>query len=278
MFSFRDLVVPIAAAVATVTVVASCGSGTAPERSTAVQSSSATLPAVLPGSAAEVGVTDVRPPVSARVEGSLDRQAPLPAAQTVQLDQPAIWPASDVVLDTPEQAAASFVSAVLGVEPVLGDFAAGDSRSGEIQVFSPGDGGSTDLLERGVLALRMIGPNDGWFVIGASSPGVTISSPETLDRVPASPLTVAGRGRGFEGTLVVRAFRAGNADEQLDQVITQGGPFEALEPYSVSLDLSNAAPGETIAVIVRGDTGLDGDPGDFASIPVVISDPLPETR
>jgi hypothetical protein len=199
----------------------------------------------------------------------------------VQLAQPAIWPASDVVFDTPEEAAGSFVSEVLGVEPLLGDFMAGDSRSGEIQVFSPGETGAepTDRLERGLLDLRIIGPNDGWFVIGAVGPGMTIESPETLDLVPVGPLVVSGRGRGFEGTVVVTAFRAGDAGDVLDQEITSGGVFETLEPYSVTLDLSDGAPGDVIALIVRGDTGLDGDPGDFASVPITLVDgALPETE
>ena len=78
--------------------------------------------------------------------------------------------------------------------------------------------------------------------------------------------------------MVVTAFRAGDADDVLDQVITSGGARELLEPYSVTLDLSDGEPGDVVALLVRGDTGLDGDPGEFASISVVIGDPLPETR
>ena len=54
--------------------------------------------------------------------------------------QPAIWPAAGVVFETPEEAAEDFVSRVLGVPPVLGEFQQGDARSGEIEVFSPGEG------------------------------------------------------------------------------------------------------------------------------------------
>jgi hypothetical protein len=200
-----------------------------------------------------------------------------PRSQMAQLDQPAIWPAADTVFSTPEEAAASFVSDVLGVEPLLGDFAAGDSRSGEIKVFSPGDAPAADLVERGLLGVRMIGPSDGWFIIGAASAGVMIESPQTLDRVIAGPSAVTGRARGFEGTVVVTAFRAGAADDVLDKVITSGGPFDTLEPFSVMLDLSAGEPGDVVALLVRGDTGLDGDPGEFASLPVTIDDELPET-
>ena len=48
------------------------------------------------------------------------------------LEQPAIWPAADVVFDTPQAAVADFDSSVLGVPPELGEFQQGDSRSGEI--------------------------------------------------------------------------------------------------------------------------------------------------
>lgn len=256
MFRRRDL----AAAIAAIAVVASCGTEPSSGESAHTGDASDTLPSVATSNE-HVG-------------------APLtvPRSQSVQLDQPAVWPASDVVLDTPEEAAASFVSGVLGVEPVLGDFLGGDSRSGEIQVFSPGESEGAELLERGLLGLRIIGPNDGWFVIAASSRGVLIESPETLDRVPAGPVVISGRGRGFEGTVVVTAFRAGDADDVLDQEIASGGAFGTLEPFRVTLDLSGGEPGDVVALLVRGDTGLDGDPGDFTSIPIVIADPLPETQ
>ena len=277
MARFRSLVVAIAA----IAVVTACGDPSPSIGSGPTMRSSDTLPAAesemspaLDGMSATPSLSD-----APTVEAGPVAANPVPA-QTVELDQPVIWPAPDVVFDTPEQAAASFVSDVLGVEPVLGDFMGGDSRSGEIQVFSPGDGGGdpADRVERGLLGLRIIGPNDGWFVIAANSQGVQIETPETLDRIPAGPLVVSGRGRGFEGTLVVSAFRSGDAGDVLDQVITSGGAFESLEPFSATLDLSDGAPGDVVALLVRGDTGLEGDPGEFASMPVVIDDPLPETR
>lgn len=268
MFRSRDL----AWAVAAFALVTSCGVERPASRAPAPNSTPDTLPTVQLDVDRSSNVATVTQPASST------KQTTEPRSQTVQLDQPAIWPASDIAFGTPEEAAASFVSDALGVTPVLGTFSAGDSRSGEIAVFSSGDGGSADLVERGLLAVRMIGPNDGWFVIAASSQGVSIGSPATLDRVPAGPLAVSGRGRGFEGTLNVTAFRAGAATDELDQVIASGGAFGSLQPFSVTLDLSSGTPGDVIALIVRGDTGLDGDPGDFTSIPIVIGDPLPETR
>ena len=189
-------------------------------------------------------------------------------SEPVELAQPAIWPAAGVVLETPEAAAADFVKQVLGVEPVLGDFVQGDSRSGEIEVFSPGE---TTPVSRSLLLLRQLGPHDGWFVIAAANPNVTISAPETNAEVPAGPLTVEGVARGFETTVVVTVFRAGVAEEVMDQVVTTGGALETSEPYRVSLDLTTARPGDVITLLVRGDTGLETDPGEFSAIPVVMA-------
>jgi hypothetical protein len=187
----------------------------------------------------------------------------------VVLAQPAIWPEADVVFATPEEAAADFVRTVLGVEPLLGEYMGGDSRSGEIEVFSPAE---TTPVSRGLLDLRILAPNDGWFVIGAANPNATISSPEVYTEVPAGPLTVEGVARGHEGTVVITAFLAGDADAVFDQVITSGGVLETPEPYSVTIDLTGAAAGDVITLLVYGDTGLENDPGEFGAIAVVIAD------
>jgi len=188
----------------------------------------------------------------------------------VRLEQPAIWPAADVVFTTPEAAAADFVESVLRVPPTLGEFQAGDSRSGEMEVFSPDPPGGS-RVPRSLLLLRQLGPDDGWFVLAAVNEHEVVETPESGSTVPAGPLTVAGAGRGFEATVVVRALVAGDADQQIAQVITMGGSAEAAAPFSVELDLSTVTPGETVILLVRGDTGRDDDPGDFSAIPVVIS-------
>lgn len=197
-----------------------------------------------------------------------------PALQAQQeLDQPAIWPAPDVVFTTPEEAAADFVSAVLISEgdPTLGEFQQGDARSGEIAVLFAGETGDLDPpLERGVLLLRQIGPTDGWYVIAATSDGAVIDTPSALDEVEAGTVTVAGEGRGQEGTLNVWAFPPGDADAAFDRELGAGGASAENEPYSVELDLSGADDGEVVVILVRGDAGLGNDPGTFAAIPIVI--------
>ena len=210
--------------------------------------------------------TDVLPTSTEAVSTTI-ADPPTTTTEVVVLAQPAIWPAAGVLFATPEEAAADFITQVLGVDPVLGEFVQGDSRSGEIEVFSPGEG---TPVSRGLLELRQLAPDDGWFVIGAANPNATISTPATYAEVAAGTLTVAGVARGFESTVVVTAFLAGDFDAVLDQVITSGGAFEAPEPYSVTLDLAGASPGDVVTVLVRGDTGLETDPGEFGAIAVVV--------
>jgi hypothetical protein len=42
-------------------------------------------------------------------------------------------------------------------------------------------------------------------------------------------------------------------------------------PFSVTLDLSDAPSGATVVLLVRGGTGLETDPGEFAAIPLRIA-------
>ncbi len=132
--------------------------------------------------------------------------------EIVGVEQPAIWPAADVVFATPQEAATG--------PPRL---QAGDARSGEIEVFSPGE---SNPVSRGLVFLRQLGPSDGWFVLGAANPNASITVPDLHVEVVAGPLTVGGVARGFEATVVVTAFLAGDADAVFDEVITGVGAFE----------------------------------------------------
>ncbi|WP_157965503.1 hypothetical protein [Euzebya rosea] len=194
---------------------------------------------------------------------------PTESSPPVELSQPAIWPAADVVFATPEEAATDFVSTVLGVTPTLGEFAAGDSRSGEIELRSPGEGDEGRQVPRGVLLLRQLGPADGWFVIGVANEFARVTAPETHATVPAAPLTVEGIGRGFEGTVVVTAYVPGDPTP-IDQAIAAGGAFADPEAFTVELDLSGLPAGTQVALLLQGGTGLETDPGETGAIPVVV--------
>jgi hypothetical protein len=186
------------------------------------------------------------------------------------VDQPmAIWSSTGPAADSPETAADAALRDLLGVNPTLGPYMSGDSRSGEMEVFSPGENGPT---LRSLLLLRQLGPGDTWSVLGAIAPAIRIDQPASGSVHPAGMLTVTGAARGFEGTVLVSAHRAGSPSPLIDRQITAGGALAEVEPFQVELDLSAARPGEVIAVVVRGDTGLSDDPGEFSALPIRIGD------
>lgn len=222
-------------------------------------------------------VDDARPVASTAVraeqQGAAPRTPSVPRRATT-LEQPAVWPAADVVLATPEEAAGDFVRNVFGDHPevTLGEFAEGDSRSGEIDVIYSGDEVTRPNVVS-TLLLRRLAPHDGWFVLAGVNETATIRRPTPGAVIPPRRVRVAGVASGFESTVLVSAFPAGDGT-RLDLQVTGGGVFEP-EPYTATLDLSAAPPGVT-AVMVRGDVPLTNHPGNFSVIPIVLG--LPGTR
>ena len=186
------------------------------------------------------------------------------------IQQPAIWPATGVRFATPEAAAEDFVRTVLGVPLILGEFQQGDSRSGEMEVFWPGEDG-TSRIPRGLLLLRQLGPDNGWFILGVMNDKAAITSPESSAKVPPGPLQIEGVGQGFEGTVYVTAFIAGDIKAQLDRVTVQVEAYKESSPFTTALDLSAASPGDIVTLLVRGDTGPETDSGQFGAIPVLVT-------
>jgi hypothetical protein len=255
----------------TLLAVAGCGSEST---STSISSTSAppttAAPTTAPATTAvpttdaptsTVVVTTTVSPTSTTDPGT-STTVPVPA-------QLAIWPATGTVFSTPEAAAADFVDRVLAVPPALGAFEAGDSRSGEIAVYSVGEGGGTGTVERSRLLLRQLGPDDGWFVIAAAHDVSTVVTPAAGTTVPAGPITVAGIGHGFEASMMVSAYVAGDP-APIDAEHTMAGSMEDPGDYSVTLDLTGVAPGTTVMLMVRGGTGLETDPGEFGAIAVTV--------
>lgn len=184
-------------------------------------------------------------------------------------EQPALWPAADVVFDDPVAAAQDFLDNVLEAG-TAGEFRQGDARSGEVDALFTGESGDQSIV-RSTLLLRQLGSASSWFVIAAVNPNAAITVPDSLAEVPAAPLSVEGIGRGFEANLNVSARVSGTTGEPLDLQIAQGGSEATPLPFTTTLDLSGAAAGDVVTIMVRGGTGIETDPGDFGAIPVVIT-------
>jgi hypothetical protein len=142
----------------------------------------------------------------------------------------AVWPqvGSDLRYDDPVDAARGFAVDFVGFEdPVLGEFMAGDSRSGEVEVRPLEDGPVTTVL------VRQLGPDDTWWVLGSVTENIEVDEPAALSGVD-SPAILAGRARAFEGTVNVRIHVDGEDEPRVESFVTGSGG-EDLGPFQEEL-------------------------------------------
>lgn len=179
--------------------------------------------------------------------------APPPA---VDLDR-ALWPdPSGELFADPVAVTRSFVEEVIGVDdPPLSEFRALQPDVGEVAVFRRGEDGSTlDRVASTVVVRQLDGEH--WFVTSAASEDVIVELPDGgADAV--SPVRIAGRGHGFEGTIVVELRERSAAALVLAREATIAGGAAVPAPFSVELAF-DPVPAPQIAVLVaRDDPGAD---------------------
>jgi hypothetical protein len=141
-----------------------------------------------------------------------------PTTVSDTIDQ-AIWPrpGSDIRYSDPVDAARAFAVDLIGFDPVIvGDFLAGDSRSGDVEILSRPNGTPT------VVHVRQV--DNDWAVIGASNANITVTQPTALAEI-ASPMMLTGSATAFEGTVDVRLYSDGSEDPIVEGFVTgSGGP------------------------------------------------------
>jgi hypothetical protein len=101
------------------------------------------------------------------------------------------------------------------VDPIVGDFAQGDTRSGEVEVRSFAQGKPTTVLVRQL-------EDDTWFVLGASVESIRLDTPEAGAPI-SSPEQLTGAASAFEGTVDVRLFVDGVTDPIAETFVTGRG-------------------------------------------------------
>lgn len=150
--------------------------------------------------------------------------------------RPAIWPwvESDLRFDDPVEAAASYATDFLGFDdPVVGEFRAGDSRSGEVEITAGDIGPST------VVFVRQLTADDSWWILGSATGNIVLDEPDTGD-VVESPLQLVGEALAFEGTVEVELRADGEAEPiEVGFVTGSGGP----EPGPFDDELEFVSPG-----------------------------------
>jgi hypothetical protein len=164
----------------------------------------------------------------------------------------AVWPsaAGSVRFADPVEAARSFAVDYLGfTSPVLGPLQSGDGRSGEVAVQPRADGPVTTVL------VRRLAPDDTWWVLGASTPNLQLTSPAALATI-TSPVTLAGQSTAFEATVDVQIRQDGTPDA-LAKDFVMGGSMGEMGPFSKAVPFTppSAAAG---AVVLETFSAEDG--------------------
>jgi hypothetical protein len=194
---------------------------------------------------------------------------PSPTTTATATEAPEVlWPdpsASDPV--EPLAVAKSFVIDFIGIEdPAMGEFREAEPNAGEVDVFRRGeDGGKLDKVVA-TIQLRRLG-GERWFVTTVGSEEVEIESPDPYAEI-GSPVTITGRGRGFEGNVVLEVRRAYETQPLARKPVTAGSMGD-LEPFEAQLTF-DAPPGTAGAIVARTGSGIAAADG-FAAFPVRLS-------
>ena len=187
---------------------------------------------------------------------------------TPEPEQPAsaMWPwaVTGTRFDEPTAAAANFATDFLGfTDPIVGEFLAGDARSGEVEILPRADGEVT------VVFVRQAADDDSWWVLGSAAEGIVVDEPEQGD-VVSSPLAVSGTARAFEGTVDVQLRADGNGEPIATSFVT-GGAGAELEPFEGTIEFTS--PGDVGgALVMRSLSPEDGSVVEASAVRIGFAD------
>jgi hypothetical protein len=184
-----------------------------------------------------------------------------PASISAGEGRTVVWPrpGSGTVYDDPVDAARGMATGLAGfTDPVVGAFRQGDSRSGEVDIRPRSTGPATTVLVRQM--------SDGhWYAIGASSDDLRLSSPDAGTAV-SSPVTVRGRSRAFEGTIIVTVLAQGDPTALGRKPVIGGGG--ELGPFSGTVTFDAPDDATTGAIMLTTDSAEDGRIWQATVVPV----------
>ena len=162
-----------------------------------------------------------------------------PSTTSTTSSQPAtwtaVWPtaASNIRYQTPEAAALGFATDYLHmVNPVIGQFRQGDSRSGEMPVQPSATGPETTVL------VRKLGSDNSWWVLGAGTAAIRLTEPVWNASI-TSPVTLKGTAMAYEGTVQTQVREDDNSKPLGEGYVTGRG--DAMGPFNGSLAFTKAS-------------------------------------
>lgn len=144
----------------------------------------------------------------------------------------AVWPfvESTTRYTDPVDAARGFAMEFVGfVDPQIGEFREGDSRSGEVEI-------RTGISEPTIVIVRKLS-DDTWWVQGSATANIVVESPATGALV-TSPLALSGKARAFEGTVDVEVRQDGSKQALGKDFVTGSGGAQ-LGPFDGEIKFSN---------------------------------------
>ena len=177
-------------------------------------------------------------------------------------EQPAtaIWPfvSSATRFGDPLLAAQTFAIDYLGfTRPLIGAFQPGDNRSGEVQVRPSSLSIPTTIL------VRQLTSSNTWWVLGASSPHLQVTSPKAL-KIISSPVMLTGRSTAFEAVVNVEVRQDGSLNA-LARSTVMGGSMGVMGPYArrITFPKPSARGG---AIVYRTLSAKDGSVVDATAL------------
>jgi len=156
-------------------------------------------------------------------------------------------PSTSLRFDDPVAAARAFAVDFVGfTDPVIGDFAQGDSRSGEVEVRPRAEGPATTVF------VRQLGTDGSWWVLGSATANITLDTPATGDTI-TSPVGLTGSALAFEGHVNVEVRQDGAREPIGTGFVTGGG--DMMRPFSgeVAFTAPTAEQGALVLLTYGGE-------------------------
>lgn len=175
-----------------------------------------------------------------------------------------VWPdpAGGPRYNDPMIAVAGYAEEFIGFEaPAYGELKQDDARSGEIELRAKAKGAVTTVLVR-----RM--SDDNWYVLGSSTPNIELDAPAAGAQID-DPLSLTGRARAFEGTVLVSVFERGGT-EPLGEGFVTGRGDGTLGAFSDQIRWDNPGTGAGVLVLYT-ESAEDGSIWEAMSIPVTFA-------
>ena len=153
---------------------------------------------------------------------------------TIPAGGAAVWPWADSGMryDDPVDAALGFATDFVGFDdPIAGEFLAGDTRSGEVEIRATADGPITTVF------VRQLTGDDTWWVLGSATANIVVQEPDALAAI-GNPVEVSGEGRTVEGVIDVQV-RADGRPTPIGTGTVPVSDNEELQPFEAQIPWSS---------------------------------------